>query len=108
LVRFGNWEGVTNDRSERAGLKHRDDSIPAVNPGRLRLREQYEALDAGLLPDQVCDVNRCLAAPRIPQCCEASARRKRSERLAQDFTADPVNDNVSAVTVRDTTHAVPQ
>src|SRR6266404_3817955 len=108
IGRFGQREGLSHDRFDRAGLKQRDDSIPGVNPGRLRLREQYEALDAGLLPDQVCDVNGCLAAPRIPQCCEASARRKRSERLAQDFTADPVNDNVSAVTAGNTTHAITQ
>src|SRR5882724_1745614 len=57
---------------------------------------------------QICDVNGCLAACRIPQCCEASAQRKRSKRLAQDFTTDPVDHNVCAVTARDTTHAVTQ
>src|SRR5713226_4432241 len=108
ITRFGQREGLRHDRFDRAGLKQRDDSIPGVSPGRLRLSEQYEALDAGLLPDQICDVNGCLAASRITQCCEASAQRKRSERLAQDFTTDSVDDNVCAVTARDTTHAVTQ
>src|SRR6266403_5222337 len=108
ISRFGQREGLSHDRCDRAGLKQRDDNIPGVSPGRLRLCEQDEALDAGLSPDQMGDVNGCLAASRIPQCCEASARRKRPERLAQDFTTDPVNDNVCAVTAGDTTHAITQ
>src|SRR6267378_5920653 len=108
ISRFGQWEGLSHDRFDRAGLKQRDDSIPGVSPGRLRLSEQYEALDAGPLPDQICDVNGCLAACRITQCCEASVQRKRSERLAQDVTTDPVDHHVCAVTACDTTHAVAQ
>src|SRR5262245_45156526 len=50
LSRFGQREGLRHDRCDRAGLKQRDDRIPGVDPGRLRLCEQYEALDAGLLP----------------------------------------------------------
>jgi hypothetical protein len=38
----------------------------------------------------------------------ASSQRKRSERLAQDFTTDSVDDNVCAVTARDATHTVAQ
>jgi molybdate transport system ATP-binding protein len=108
ISRFGQREGLSHDRFDRAGLKQRDDSIPGISPGRLRLSEQYEALDAGPLPDQICDVNGCLAACRITQRCEASAQRKRSERLAQDFTTDAVDHNVCAVTACDTTHAVTQ
>src|SRR5207244_1360195 len=108
ISRLGQREGLSHDRFDRARLKQRDDSIPGVSPGRLRLSEQYEALDAGPLPDQICDVNGCLAARRITQCCEASVQRKRSERLAQDFTTDPVDHNVCAVTECDTTHAVAQ
>ena len=47
------------------------------------------------------DVNGLTAT----QCCEASSQR---ERFAQDFTSDSVDDNVCAVTARDTTHAVSQ
>src|SRR3984893_19115002 len=108
ISRFGQREGLSHDRFDRAGLKQRDDSVPGVSPGRLRLSEQYEAFDAGPLPDQICDVNGCLAACRITQCCEASAQRKRSERLAQDFTTDSVDHNVCAVTCSDTAHAVTQ
>src|SRR6267142_5808357 len=79
---FGEREGRSHNRFDRAGLKQREDRVPGVSQSRLRLGEQYEALDAGLLPDQICDVNSCLAACRIPQCCEASARRKHPERLA--------------------------
>src|SRR6267378_8421739 len=91
ISRFGQREGLSHDRFDRAGLKQRDDSVPGVSPGHLRLSEQYEALDAGPLPDQTCDVNGGLAACRITQCCEASVQRKRSERLAQDFTTDPAS-----------------
>src|SRR5882724_3159924 len=108
IGRFSQREGLSHDRFDRARLKQRNDNVPGVSPGRLRLSEQYEALDAGLFPDQVCDVNGCLAACRIPQCCEASAHCKRTERVAQDFATDPVDDNVCAVTVRDTTHAFTQ
>ena len=105
---FGQREGLSHDRFDRAGLKQRDDSVPGVSPGRQRLSEQHEALDAGSLHDQICDVNGCLAACRITQCREASVQRKRSECLAQDFTTDPVDHNVCAVTACDTTHAVTQ
>src|ERR1700730_18466250 len=85
--RFSQREGLSHDRFDRARLKQRDDSAPSISKSRLRLSEQVEAQDAGPSPDQVGDVDGCLAACRISQCCEASARRKRSERLAQDFTA---------------------
>src|SRR6267142_2438565 len=108
LSRFGQGEGLGHDRCDRAGLQQRDESIPGSSPGRLRLSEQDEALDADPLPDQMGDVNGGLAACRITQCGEASAQRKRSERLAQDCTTDPVDHHVCAVTVCDTTHAVTQ
>src|SRR6202035_2832362 len=101
-------EGLRHDRFDRAGSKQRDDNIPGVSPGRLRLSEQVETPDAGLWHDEIGHINGCLTACGIPQGCEASFRRKRSERLAQDFTTDSVDDNVCAVTARDTTHAVTQ
>src|SRR2546426_6360742 len=65
ISRFGQREGLSHDRFDRAGLKQGDDSVPGVSPGRLRLSEQYEALDAGPFPDQICDVNGCLASGGI-------------------------------------------
>ena len=50
--------------------------------------------------DEICHVNGCLTACGISQCCEASSQRERFERLAQDFTTDPIDDNVCAVPVR--------
>ena len=47
ISRFRQREGLSHDRFDRAGLKQRDDRIPGVNPGRQRLSEKYEALDAG-------------------------------------------------------------
>jgi hypothetical protein len=41
ISRFGQREGLSHDRFDRAGLKQRDDSIPGVSPGRLRLSEQF-------------------------------------------------------------------
>ena len=49
--RFRQREGLRHDRFDRAGLKQTHDDIPGVSPGLLRLSEQYEALDAGPLPD---------------------------------------------------------
>jgi hypothetical protein len=45
-----------------------------------------------------------------PICAEyaASAQRQRSEFLAQDFTTDPVDHDVCAVTACDTSHAATQ
>src|SRR5882672_6098579 len=108
ISRFGQREGLSHDRFDRAGLKERDDNLPCVSPGCLRLSEQYEALNAGAAPEQICDVNGCLAACRITQRCKASVHRKRSERVAQDLTADPVNHNIRAVTACNSTHAVTQ
>src|SRR5690242_13438199 len=105
ISRLSQREGLGHDRFDRARLKQRDDNVPGVSNGRLRLSEHVETPDAGLWHDEICHVNGCLAACGIPQCCEASFQRKRSERLAQDFTTDPVDDNVGAVTARDTTHA---
>ncbi len=50
--------------------------------------------------DEVGYVNGRLTACGISQCCEASSQRERFERLAQDFTTDPIDDNVCAVPVR--------
>ncbi len=99
---------LSHDRFDRTGFKQRDNNVPSFSNGRLRLSEHVETPDAGLWHDEICHVNGCLTAPGIPQCREASFQRKRSERLAQDFTADSVDDNVCAVTASDTTHAVTQ
>src|SRR6266403_1733886 len=79
ISRFGQREGLSHDRFDGAGLEQRDDNIPGVS---LRLTEQDEALDAGLFPNQICDVNAGLAVCGIAQRCQASVQRKRSERLA--------------------------
>src|SRR6266853_775822 len=108
ISRLGQREGLGHNRFDRAGFEQRDDCLPSVSNGRLRLSEHVEAADAGLWHDEMCHVNGCLTARGIPQCREASSERKRSERLAQDFTTDSVDDNVCAVTARDATHAVTQ
>jgi hypothetical protein len=40
ISRFGQREGLRHNRFDRAGLQQRDESIPGVSPGRLRLSEQ--------------------------------------------------------------------
>ncbi|HXO30828.1 MAG TPA: hypothetical protein VN901_00595 [Candidatus Acidoferrales bacterium] len=57
---------------------------------------------------EICNVNGGLTACGIPQCYEASSQRERFDRLAQDFTTDPVDDNICTVTIGDTTYAVTQ
>src|SRR4029077_12656181 len=108
ISRFGQWEGLSHNRFDRTGFKKRDNNVPSSSNGRLRLSEHVETPDAGLWHDEICHVNGCRTACGIPQCCEASFQRKRSECLAQDFTSDSVDDNVCAVAARDTTHAVSQ
>src|ERR1700693_421615 len=93
---FGQWEGLSHDRFDRTGLKQGDSRVPRVSNGRLGLREHIEAPDAGLWHDEICHVNGCLATCGIPQCYEASSQRKISERFGQDFTTDPVDDNICA------------
>jgi hypothetical protein len=63
ISRLGQREGLSHDGFDRAGLKQRDDRIPGVSPGRLRLSEQDEVLDAGPLPNRICDVNGRLRPP---------------------------------------------
>src|SRR5437899_8166341 len=108
ISRFDQREVLSHNRFDRAGFKQRDNYVPSFNNGRPRLSKHVETPDAGLWHDEICHVNGCLTACGIPQCCEASTEGKRSERLAQDFTTDAVDDNVCAVTARDTTHAVTQ
>src|SRR5437899_9146122 len=108
ISRFGQRKGLSHDRFDRTGFKQRDNNVPSVSNGSLRLSEHVETPDAGLWHDEICHVNGCLAACGIPQCCEVSSQREYSERLAQDFTTDPVDDDVCAVAARNATHAVTQ
>src|ERR1700746_2477497 len=73
--RFSQREGLGHDRFDRARLNEREDNVPGVSNGRLRLKEHVETPDAGLWHDEICHVNGCLTACGIPQCCEASFRR---------------------------------
>src|SRR5260370_40858267 len=74
----------------------------------MRLTEHIETPDAGLWHDEIGHVNGRFTACGIPQGCEASSQREGFERFAQDFTTDAVDDNICAVAVSDTTHAVTQ
>src|SRR5437867_7468494 len=105
---FYQRKGLSHDRFDRTGFKQRDNNVPSVSNGSLRLSEHVETPDAGLWHDEICHVNGYLTACGISQCYDASSQRKRSERRAQDFTADSVDDDVRAVAARDTTHAVTQ
>src|SRR6476646_3138023 len=105
---FGEREGLSHDRFDCTGFKPRDNNFPSVSNGRLRLSEHVETPEAGLWHDEIRHVNSCLTACGISQCCDASFRRKRSERLTQDVTTDSVDNDVCAVTARNTTHTVPQ
>jgi hypothetical protein len=106
--RFRQREGLCHNGLDSAGLKQRDDRMPGFLPTRLWLSKQREALDGGSFPDEICDVNACPAASRVTECCKTSARRKRSECLAQDVTRDAVYDDVCATTACDTSHPIAQ
>src|SRR5580704_2304251 len=106
LSRFDQRKRLSDDRFDPAGLKQRDNGFPGISNGRLRLTKHIETPDAGLRHDDICHVNSCFTACGISQCCEASPPGERFECVAQDFTTDPVDDNIRAVAVRDTTYAV--
>ena len=94
LSRVGQRERLHHDRFDCTGLKERDDCVPSIRNGRLRLTEHIETPHAGLWHDEICHVDGCFTACGIPQCCEASSQR---ERFAQDFTTDPIDDNVAFI-----------
>src|SRR5258708_24246617 len=71
-----------------------------------RLREQGKALHARAFPDQIRDVDGCLAACGVAQGSQASSERERAESLAQDFSADCVDHDVGAITLRDPANAI--
>ena len=108
ISRFGQREGLSQDRFDSTGFKQRNNNVPSLGHCSLRLREHAESQDAGLWNDEICYVNGCRTACGISQCRQASARGERFDRLAQDFATDSVDHNVCSITARDTTHAVTQ
>src|SRR3984893_5908327 len=87
IRRFGQRERLCHDGLDRAGLKQWNDDAPCGAPYPRRLCEQGEALHARALPDQIRDVDRCLAASRVAQGSQTSPHRKCAEVLAHDFYA---------------------
>src|SRR5260370_41848778 len=85
ISRFGQREGLSHNRFDRAGFKQRYDYVPSFSLGRLRLSEHIETPDAGLRHDEICHVNGCLTAWGITPGCDASFQRKGPQRLPQDF-----------------------
>src|SRR5580700_11085436 len=71
LSRFDQRERLSDDRFDRARLKQRDDDVPGISDRGLRLSEHVETSDASLQHDEICDVNGCLTACGITECCEA-------------------------------------
>src|SRR5467141_3381132 len=71
-----------------------------------RVREQGKALHARAFPDQIRDVDGCLAACGVAQCSQTSSERERAKSLAQDFSANCVDHDVGAITLRDSANAV--
>jgi len=53
ISRFGQREGLSHDRFDRAGFRRATIVFQASAQAGLRLSEQYEARDAGLFPDQI-------------------------------------------------------
>jgi hypothetical protein len=66
LSRFGQRERLSHDRFNRTGSKQRENSVPSVPNGRLRLTKHIETSDAGLRHDEICHVNGRLTACGIP------------------------------------------
>src|SRR6476659_4486231 len=66
ISRLGQWEGLSHDWLDSAGLKQSDDGLPRFLPSRGRLSEKCEAFDRGPLPDQIGDIDG-----RFATCCIA-------------------------------------
>src|ERR1700704_6219611 len=67
ICRFSQLEDLCHDGLDRTGLKQWNNDAPCGAPYQRRLREQREALHARALPDQICDVDGCLAACGVAQ-----------------------------------------
>src|ERR1700730_9914841 len=57
IRRFGQREGLGHNRFDRAGFEQRDDYVPGVGNGCLRLIEHVETTDTGLWHDALCHIN---------------------------------------------------
>src|SRR5260370_26659687 len=67
--RFGQREGLSHNRFDRAGFKQRDDYVPSFSLGRLRLSEHVETPDTGLWHDEIGHVNGRRTAFAIRASC---------------------------------------
>ena len=78
IRRIGQRERLCHDGLDRAGLKQWNNDAPCGASCQRRLCEQGEALHTRALPDQICDVDGCLAARGVAQCSQTSSDRKRT------------------------------
>src|ERR1700684_3397681 len=88
IRRFGQRERLCHDGLNRSGLKQWNNDAPGGAPSLRGLCEQGEALHTRAFPDQIRDVDGCLATCGVAQCGQTSAHRERAESLAQDFSAN--------------------
>src|SRR5260370_20150572 len=103
---FSQRERLCHDGLDRPGLKQRKNDAPCGAPCFCRLCEQGEALHTRAFPDQIRDVDCCLAACGVAQCSQASPNRECAESLAQDFSTDCVDHDVGTVAFCDPTNAI--
>ena len=106
ICRLSQRERLCHDGLDRPGLKQWKNDAPCGAPCRRRLCEQGEALHTRALPDQIRDVDGCLAARGVAQCSQTSSHCERAESLAQDFSADCVDHDVGAITFRDPANTI--
>src|ERR1700730_7763301 len=62
--------------------------------------------DTSALPNEISDVDGCLAACGVSQCGQTSPDRERAESFAQDFSAHCIDHDIGAITLRDAANAV--
>src|SRR5258708_17148718 len=74
---LGQREGLGHYWLDSTGLQQRDDGSPCFLPSRWRLNQQREASHRGPFPDQIGDIDGCLAACRIAERGVSAAHRKR-------------------------------
>src|SRR5439155_22212115 len=72
ICRLSQRERLCHDGLDRTGLKQGKDDTPCGAPYLRRLCEQGEALHTRPFPDQIRDVDGCLAPFGVAQCSQTS------------------------------------
>src|SRR3984893_7889291 len=98
--------GSFDDRVHLSRGQQRDNGGPGGCLGRVRLCGEGEAAHAGALPDQVRDIDRCLAPCRISEGGQHAIERQRRRGVTRQGAADALDHYIHAAASREPGDAV--